>query len=136
MRSSSILRTAVIVATFALPFAPIGPAIAQGQATGAATAARGTAIQVPLSKVLNPVGRLANASVQDKNGDSVGSVRKVVTDGDGKPTAVQVDVGGFLGVGTKLVEIKAIDLRYEQDRNVLTTTLRKPQIEALPVIKA
>src|SRR5205823_1855223 len=61
MRSSSILRSAVIVAMFALPFGSTGLAVAQDQATGAATAARGTAIQVPLSKVSNPVGRLANA---------------------------------------------------------------------------
>jgi hypothetical protein len=129
------IQAAAIAALFVLPLCAVGPAAAQGEATGAATAARGTAIQVPLSKVSNPVGRLANASVQDKNGASVGSVRKVVTAADGNPTAVRVDVGGFLGVGTKLVEIKATDLRYEQDRNVLTTTLRKPQIEALPEIK-
>jgi hypothetical protein len=49
---------------------------------------------------------------------------------------VQVDVGGFLGIGSKLVEIKATDLKYEQDRNMLTTTLRKPAIESLPAIKA
>jgi hypothetical protein len=36
---------------------------------------------------------------------------------------------------SQVVSIKAGDLRYEQDRNVLTTTLRKPQIEALPEIK-
>jgi len=34
------------------------------------------------------------------------------------------------------VEIKATELKYEQNRNVLTTTLRKPQIEALPTIKS
>ena len=135
MQTSSYLRAAALAAAFVLPLGSIG-SVAQGAATGAATAARGTAVQVPLSQVSNPVGRLANASVQDKNGASVGSVHQVVTDDNGKPTAVQVDVGGFLGVGTKLVQIKAIDLRYEQDRNVLTTTLRKPQIEALPEIKA
>jgi len=49
--------------------------------------------------------------------------------------AAQVDVGGFLGIGSKLVEIKATDLKYEQDRNMLTTSLRKPAIESLPAIK-
>jgi hypothetical protein len=49
---------------------------------------------------------------------------------------VRVDVGGFLGIGTKLVEINASELRYEQDRNVVTTTLRKPEIKALPTIKS
>ena len=135
MKVSQQFRLASIIAILAVPIAAASPALAQSKATGAATAARGTAMQVPLSKVSNPVGRLAHSSVQDKNGDSVGSVRKVVADDEGKVTAVQVDVGGFLGVGTKVVEIKASDLRYEQDRNVLTTTLRKPEIEALPEIK-
>jgi hypothetical protein len=135
MQSSSYLRAATIVAAFALPLSSIGYAIAQGEATGAATAAPGTAIQVPLSQVSNPKGRLANASVQDKDGNSVGAVRDVITDNNGNPTGVKVDVGGFLGVGTKVVLIGATHLRYEQDRNVLTTTLRKAQIEALPEIK-
>ena len=78
---------------------------------------------------------IAHANVQDKNGVKVGTVRKVMVDGSRNPTALQVDVGAFLGMGGKVVEIKASDLRYEQDRNTLTTTLRKPQIEALPEIK-
>jgi hypothetical protein len=93
-------------------------------------------MQVPITEVSNPKGRLAGASVQDKNGVSIGSVRKVIVDRDGKPIAVRVDVGGFLGIGTKLVEINASELRYEQDRNVVTTTLRKPEIKALPTIKS
>lgn len=54
-------------------------------------------------------------------------------DADGR-VAVQVDVGGFLGIGSKLIEIKAMDLKYEQGRNKLTTSLRKPAIESLPAI--
>lgn len=55
-------------------------------------------------------------------------------DADGR-VAVQVDVGGLLGIGSKLIEIKATDLKYEQDRNMLTTSLRKPAIESLPALK-
>jgi len=132
-----ILISAAAIALCACETAP-GPAparVAEHHPTGAATAQRGTAIQVTLDKVSNPEGRLAHASVQDKNGEKVGTVRKVFVDASRNPTALQVDVGGFLGVGTKVVSIQAADLRYEQDRNVLTTTLRKPQIEALPEIK-
>jgi hypothetical protein len=136
MNFSANIRALTVAAIIASPLYAIETASAQGQASGSATAARGTAMQVPLSKVSNPKGRLATASVQDKNGDSVGSVREVMVDGTGQPTALRVDVGGFLGVGTKLVEIRASDLVYEQERNVLTTSLRKPQIEALPEIKA
>lgn len=136
MYVSSLIRVTTISLALALPLSPSLVTAASSEATGQATAARGTAMQVPLIDVSNPKGRLANASVQDKNGTSVGTVQKVIVDADGNTTAVQVDVGGFLGIGTKLVEIKAIDLKYEQDRNVLTTTLRKPAIEALPAIKS
>jgi len=136
MRMSSQIRIATIAAVLSLPLCSVGYAASPSGATGAATAARGTAMQVTLDKVSNPKGRLADAKVQDKNGASVGTVRDVIVDANGAPTAVRVDVGGFLGVGTKLVEIKAADLRYEQASNMLTTTLRKPQIEALPEIKA
>lgn len=135
MHISSLLRASAVSLAVALPLCPFGVTAANMEATGHATAMRGTAMQVPISEVSNPAGRLANASIQDKNGTSVGSVHKVIVDSDGKVVAVQVDVGGFLGIGSKLVEIKATDLKYEQDRNVLTTTLRKPAIESLPAIK-
>jgi len=135
MYVSSLLRVAAVSLALAIPLSPYGVIAADTAATGHATAMRGTAMQVPISEVSNPAGRLANASIQDKNGTSIGTVKKVIVDSDGKVAAVQVDVGGFLGIGSKLVEIKATDLKYEQDRNMLTTTLRKPAIESLPAIK-
>jgi hypothetical protein len=130
-----ILMAAAAIALSACETAP-SARVAEHRPTGQETAQRGTAMQVTLDKVSNPEGRLANASVQDKNGAKVGTVRKVFVDASRNPTALQVDVGGFLGIGSKVVSIRAADLRYEQDRNMLTTTLRKPQIEALPEVKA
>jgi hypothetical protein len=128
-----------LLCTTALSVAIIGlaaPALAASTMapTGEQTAARGTAFQVSLDRVTNPKGRLAKATVEDKNGNSVGAVHDVVVDRDGRPTLIRVNVGGFLGMGTKLIELKATELKYEQDRNVLITTLRKPQIEAMPAI--
>jgi len=136
MNRSSILGVTAFSMALAVPLYSDSVLAASTDATGPATAARGTAMQVPITEVSNPKGRLAGASVQDKNGVSIGSVRKVIVDSDGKPIAVRVDVGGFLGIGTKLVEINASELKYEQDRNVVTTTLRKPEIKALPTIKS
>ena len=136
MYVSSIIRVTAISLALALPLSSGSLAAAEmTKATGQATAARGTAIQVPLLSVSNPKGRLANATVQDKNGANVGTVHDVILDTAGKPAAVRVTIGGFLGIGTKLVEIKASQLKYEQDRNVLTIKLRKPAIEALPAVK-
>ena len=135
MTLKSLLRTTAMSLALAGFGAPVlaAPSIAP---SGEETAARGTAFQVPLDRVTNPKGRLARATVEDKNGNSVGAVHDVVVDRDGRPTAVRVNVGGFLGMGTKLIELRATELKYEQDRNVLITKLRKPQIEAMPAINA
>jgi hypothetical protein len=89
------------------------------------------AVQEPLSQV-SDVATLNSASVQDRDGNSVGPVQKVVTGSSGKPTAVHVDAGTFLGTTSKIVSIKAVHLKYDRNRNVLTTTLTKSQIKALP----
>ena len=136
MRPFALLTVAAIALCACQTNPSQAPArIAEHHPTGAETAERGTAMQVTLDKVSNPEGRLAHSNVQDKNGEKVGTVRKVIVDSTRNPIALQVDVGAFLGMGGKVVEIKAADLRYEQDRNTLTTTLRKPQIQALPEIK-
>src|SRR6185436_12325379 len=74
-----ILISAAALALCACETAPArAPArVAEHHPTGAETAQRGTAMQVTLDKVSNPEGRLAHASVQDKNGEKVGTVRKV-----------------------------------------------------------
>jgi hypothetical protein len=89
------------------------------------------AAQEPLSQV-SDVTPLNSASVQDASGNSVGRVQKVVTGSSGKPTAVQVDAGTFLGTTSKIVSIKASHLKYDRNRNILTTTLSKSEIKALP----
>ena len=93
--------------------------------------AQSSTAQMPLSQV-SDVAALNGASVHDASGNSVGTVQKVVTGSSGKPTAVQVDAGTFLGTTSKIVSIKASHLKYDRTRNVLTTTLTKSQIKALP----
>ena len=73
-----ILLTVAAIALCACETAPgRAPArVAEHHPTGAETAQRGTAMQVSLDKVSNPEGRLAHASVQDKNGTTVGTVQR------------------------------------------------------------
>jgi hypothetical protein len=100
------------------------------------TAMKGTAYQIPAAQVADAKSALASSSVVDKDGHSVGSVHDVKTNPDGTAQAIRVDVGGFLGVGSKLVELSPARLRYERDRNVLITNLTKDEIKALPESKA
>lgn len=100
------------------------------------TAMQGTAYQIPVSKVADAKATLASASVVDMDGNSVGAVHDVKASSDGKAEEIRVDVGGFLGVGSKLVALTPSRLKYERDRNVLITDMTKDEIKALPETKA
>ena len=141
MKVPSRYEIAAIAVAGALAMAP-GAAFAQNamqsqqnqNAAPEGTVAHGTAVQIPLDKVNNAKQTLSSASVEDADGNSVGSVKAVDTNAQGAPTAINVDVGGFLGVGSKTVRLHATNLKYEQDRNVIITNMTKDQIKALPTI--
>lgn len=105
--------------------------------TGQSTMSKGSnsSAEVSLSQVSNPQETLAKASVQDSQGNSIGPVQTVVVGSNGKPTAVKVDVGSFLGTASKVVAIKASKLKFQQDNNILVTTMTKDQIKSLPQAK-
>jgi hypothetical protein len=50
-------------------------------------------------------GTILGRSVTDSAGDDVGLLVDLVVDKDGKPVAGVIDVGGFLGVGTRRVAV-------------------------------
>ena len=50
---------------------------------------------------------------------------------DGKAEAIHVDVGGFLGMGTHRVAIRAGNFVYLKSRDLLVTTMSKDEIKAL-----
>ena len=76
---------------------------------------------------------LANAVVYGANDHKIGTVSHV--HGIGEATQVIVDVGGFLGMGTKPVMLTSHQLTFMRapDGTVhATTTWTKDQIKALP----
>jgi hypothetical protein len=72
---------------------------------------------------------LASAKVDDMHGNIIGPVRKVTTGTTGKLETVQVDVGGWLGIGERVVSLKATDFKYIPGRNILITSLSKEQVQ-------
>ncbi|MFO1070794.1 MAG: PRC-barrel domain-containing protein [Geminicoccaceae bacterium] len=76
---------------------------------------------------------LIGRDVVDGDGNSVGEVQDLMIDADKKVTHVLVDVGGFLGIGSKTVALQADQLLLsEGDGGDLVTSMAKDQIEALP----
>lgn len=100
----------------------------QSQSVATSTASNG-ASAVSLAQIANPPQTLMNASVETANGQAVGAVQKVVTDGSGKAQAVNV---ALLGAQSKIVSLDAAQVKYDQSRNVVVAQLSADQIQALP----
>ncbi len=78
---------------------------------------------------------LSSVKIVDLTGTSVGSVDTVNLDPMGKPISFKVDVGGFLGIGSKDVALDANSLKWDPAKKVLITTMNKDQMKALPEVK-
>jgi sporulation protein YlmC with PRC-barrel domain len=63
------------------------------------------------------VGSLWDKSVYNAAGKSIGDLKDVLIDKDGKVTALVIGVGGFLGLGEKNV---AVDYNYLQQNGGIT----------------
>jgi sporulation protein YlmC with PRC-barrel domain len=82
--------------------------------TSAPSANRFTTNQAPGQWL---VGSLWDKSVYNAAGKSIGDLKDVLIDKDGKVTALVIGVGGFLGIGEKNV---AVDFDYLQKNGGVT----------------
>lgn len=80
---------------------------------------------VPVQKVSNPKQTLSSAKIKSLWGDVLGHVHSVDVS-DGTVRAVDADVG------KGIVRIDAGRLKYVKSRNVLLTTMSKPDLARLP----
>jgi hypothetical protein len=90
---------------------------------------------ISLSKVHDAKGTLASAKVDDRSGNIIGPVKSVVTNKAGMPEAIHVDVGGWLGVGERVVSMSAKNFTYIPDRNILLTKMSKDQVKKMKPVK-
>jgi hypothetical protein len=87
---------------------------------------------VALGGINNPAQALATAQIKNRQGQAIGTVSSVDVAPDGKAEAIHADVGGFLGMGTHRVAIRASNFVYLKSRDLLVTTMTRDQIKALP----
>jgi len=105
----------------------IGTARAQTAPTGLHKAEDESVMVQSLSVT---VDQLEDMEIYGPNGEEIGDVDEVLVDASAKPVAVSADVGGFLGLGEKVVVI-GLD-QVSQDGDNLKVAMTKDQIEALP----
>ena len=95
-----------------------------------------TTTTAPMAEATLPTAEeLTGADVQDAAGNSIGTVGDLVLEGD-RLTGARIDVGGFLGIGTRdvIVPIEALSVTRTADGGVdhVQTSLSRTQLEALP----
>jgi hypothetical protein len=74
--------------------------------------------------------QVAGKTLYDRNNKEVGNIDSVQEGSSGNIQSVQLDVGGFLGLGAKRVAIPANQVQLEGGR--LTTSMTADQIRNLP----
>lgn len=77
------------------------------------------------------VTKVIGAAIYTEQNERVGSVDDLVMTGDDKVTVAIISVGGFLGMGSKLVAVPYEQLRREADRIVLPGAT-KDSLNAMP----
>jgi sporulation protein YlmC with PRC-barrel domain len=70
--------------------------------------------------------KLVGLSVYNEKNESVGSINDMLTDKNGKITAVVIGVGGFLGVGEHLVAVPFEKVKFSTEPVVYTGAANAP----------
>ncbi|MCQ8277614.1 PRC-barrel domain-containing protein [Acetobacteraceae bacterium KSS8] len=138
MRITKSLGAAAVLALLA------GPALAQTTGNGAATAPNGTsatektnATNDDTSKVTTDgylrSSKLVGADVYNSQDSSIGTVDDLLIGTQhGKTTDVVLSVGGFLGIGSKLVEVPFSKLKINKEGHLVLAGATKESLTKLP----
>lgn len=111
-------------ATNATP-APAAPSASTTTTTDPALAAPGQA----------DAKKLIGRNIKNANNDTVGEIKSVFLDKDGKVQTVIVGVGGFLGMGEREVALAWSDLQVSNNGEQVMVNMTKDQLKGLPEYK-
>src|ERR1700704_7041623 len=78
--------------------------------------------------------KVVGATVVNDKGDNIGKIDDVMISSDGKAPYAVLSVGGFLGVGSRLVLVRYQDLTFSKDKVTLAGAT-KEQLGILPEFK-
>jgi sporulation protein YlmC with PRC-barrel domain len=80
------------------------------------------------------LGKIVGASVYNDQNQSVGSIDDVLMSHNNKATMAVISVGGFLGMGSKLVSVPFDQLKVQNDRIVMPGAT-KASLNGMPEFK-
>ena len=76
--------------------------------------------------------KLIGRNIKNADGDTIGEIKSIYINKDGKVDSVMVSVGGFLGVGDREVRIAWSDLKITDNGEKVTVNMTKDQLKAKP----
>jgi hypothetical protein len=81
-----------------------------------------------------PASDLLGATVRNNANEAIGEINELVLSGDGRPAAVIIGVGGFLGLGERELAIDYKALRFEKDAGsiIIKVDATKDALKAAP----
>lgn len=78
------------------------------------------------------IGRIENMPVIGPKGAKIGEAEEVLVDSRNQPVAITIEIGGFLGIGEYDVVVSLDKVGVQADREKLTLTMTREQLEQLP----
>jgi sporulation protein YlmC with PRC-barrel domain len=138
-------RTAVALALAAATFVPGAYAQTSGTTTDRAPVTRqkattsdsATIVRVDVARVAlgHRASKLVGATVVNSADESIGKIDDLVVNPQDKVSYAIISVGGFLGVGSKLVAVPFDSLRPVKEERLMLSGGTKDALKALPEFK-
>lgn len=126
------MRIPVVPAALATVFALAVPNLATAQ--GAPQTIQLTKVDVVKVSTGYRASKVIGSTVVNDAGDTVGKVDEIIVGPDGKAPFVVLSVGGFLGIGDKLVALPYEQMRTDGSKIVLPGAT-KDSLKGLPEFK-
>ncbi|TAJ85651.1 MAG: PRC-barrel domain containing protein [Reyranella sp.] len=126
------MRTLLATAAVAAATALAAPALVLAQ--GAPQTVQLVKVDVLKLSTGYRASKVLGSSVVNEAGDTVGKIDEIIVGPDGKAPFVVLSVGGFLGVGDKLVALPYEQMRTDGKKIVLPGAT-KDSLKALPEFK-
>jgi sporulation protein YlmC with PRC-barrel domain len=114
-------------------FLTCGAAAAYAQPQQAASPPASTTVDSKMApSATADTRKLIGRNIKNADGDTIGEIKSIYINKDGKVDSVMVGVGGFLGVGDREVRIAWSDLKITDNGEKVMVNMTKDELKAKP----
>ena len=114
-------------------FLTCGAAAAYAQPQQAASPPASTTVDSKMApSATADTRKLIGRNIKNADGDTIGEIKSIYINKDGKVDSVMVSVGGFLGVGDREVRIAWSDLKITDNGEKVMVNMTKDELKAKP----